>query len=186
MRAQPEAALRPWASGPVSAPRTAWCVGSSGRRRDLRAPSPARVGHPPVPPSHEGEPAVRDGGGGWVNEIRQQHWRLIARIARDTSQRVVVPIYPLLPFGTARDAAVTALDLTWKNPQIDVVQPSDPWLGPLSCRPRPGSGEGASWSRACAPSPTGADPRRGCPPGRAAVPPEVPLRRRRARGRMMG
>lgn len=116
-------------------------------------------------------------GGGWVNEITDQHWKLIARIARDTGQRVVVPIYPLLPFGTARpvrdglvelvraereadhqvrlagdssggqislsaalklrDEGITvsttllspALDLTWKNPRIDAVQPSDPWLG---------------------------------------------------------
>ena len=117
-------------------------------------------------------------GGGWVNEIVPQHWRLIARIARKTNQRVIVPIYPLLPFGTAREARdgvvdliraeldsdhqvrlagdsaggqialsaalhlrdqgtqlpgttllSPALDLTWKNPQIDAVQPFDPWLG---------------------------------------------------------
>lgn len=116
-------------------------------------------------------------GGGWVNEIAGQHWQLIARIARETGQRVVVPIYPLVPFGTAREvrdgvvelvreelrtdhevrlagdsaggqialsAALAlrdeghvlpsttmlspALDLTWKNPKIDAVQPSDPWL----------------------------------------------------------
>lgn len=116
-------------------------------------------------------------GGGWVNEIAGQHWQLIARIARETGQRVVVPIYPLVPFGTARevrDGVVAlvqeeldgegevrlagdsaggqialsvalalrdagrilpsttllspALDLTWKNPRIDAVQPSDPWL----------------------------------------------------------
>ena len=117
-------------------------------------------------------------GGGWVNEIRLQHWQLSARVARETRQRVVVPIYPLVPFGTARevrdgvvelvgveldaghevrlagdsaggqialsvalelrDQGVAlpsttllspALDLTWKNPKIDAVQPSDPWLG---------------------------------------------------------
>lgn len=116
-------------------------------------------------------------GGGWVGEISGQHWRLAARIARETRQRVVVPIYPLVPFGTAREvrdgiirlvrqemsegrevrlagdsaggqialsvalalrdegvalAATTlispALDLTWSNPLIDAVQPSDPWL----------------------------------------------------------
>lgn len=117
-------------------------------------------------------------GGGWVNEITAHHWRLIARIARDTGQRVLVPIHPLLPVGAARQVrdgivglvqaereaghdvrlagdssggqialsvalelrdlgvvlpATTllspALDLTWKNPRIDAVQPSDPWLG---------------------------------------------------------
>lgn len=117
-------------------------------------------------------------GGGWVNEIASQHWQIIARIARDTRQRVVVPIYPLLPLGNAREVCETtvnlvraeveatkqvriagdsaggqialsaalklrdagielqgitllapALDLTWSNPGIDIVQPSDPWLG---------------------------------------------------------
>lgn len=117
-------------------------------------------------------------GGGWVNEITSQHWQIIARIARETGQRVVVPIYPLLPLGNARevcertvalvraeaetteqvriagdssggqialsvalklrDAGIhlqgitllaPALDLTWTNPEIEVVQPSDPWLG---------------------------------------------------------
>lgn len=116
-------------------------------------------------------------GGGWVHEISRQHWHLIARIARETHQRVVVPIHPLLPLGIAREvrdgvldliraeydagyqvrlagdssggqialsAALAlrdegmilpgttllspALDLTWKNPRIDAVQPSDPWL----------------------------------------------------------
>ncbi|WP_246081299.1 alpha/beta hydrolase fold domain-containing protein [Homoserinimonas aerilata] len=122
--------------------------------------------------------AVYVHGGGWVNEITGQHWRLIARIARETGQRVVVPVHPLLPLGAARqvrdgvaelarverdagrevrlagdssggqialsaalklrDDGVTiasttllspALDLTWSNPRIDAVQPSDPWLG---------------------------------------------------------
>lgn len=117
-------------------------------------------------------------GGGWVNEIASQHWQIIARIARETGQRVVVPIYPLLPLGNAREVCETtvnlvraeveaasqvriagdssggqialsvalklrdagirlqgitllapALDLTWTNPGIDIVQPSDPWLG---------------------------------------------------------
>ncbi|MGO3886045.1 MAG: alpha/beta hydrolase fold domain-containing protein [Mycetocola sp.] len=116
-------------------------------------------------------------GGGWVNEIVSPHWSLIARIARETGQRVVVPIYPLVPFATARqvrDGVVAlvrseraagrevriagdsaggqislsvalalrddgivlpattlispALDLSWSNPGIDLVQPSDPWL----------------------------------------------------------
>jgi len=117
-------------------------------------------------------------GGGWVNEIKVQHWRLAARIAAEAGMRVAVPIYPLVPFGTAaqvvpavadlvrtstarfgrtclagdsaggqvalsaaillRDAQHTvprtvlispALDLSLSNPEIDLVQPSDPWLG---------------------------------------------------------
>jgi acetyl esterase/lipase len=117
-------------------------------------------------------------GGGWVNEIHPQHWALVAEIAADTGVAVTVPIYPLVPYGTAaptqdrvvelvrnstaaygptclmgdsaggqialsaalklRDVGVVlprtllispALDLTWSNPRIPQVQPSDPWLG---------------------------------------------------------
>ncbi|PVW06703.1 esterase [Microbacterium sp. Gd 4-13] len=116
-------------------------------------------------------------GGGWVNEIVAQHWQLIAQLAAESGVAVTVPIYPLVPFGTAstahdgvvalvkrsvsrygttmlagdsaggqialsaaqtlRDAGVAvagsilispALDLTWSNPRIPEVQPSDPWL----------------------------------------------------------
>jgi acetyl esterase/lipase len=117
-------------------------------------------------------------GGGWVNEIALQHWLLAAQIAAEAGMTVIVPIYPLVPFGTAEevvttiaDLAVTgpdvgstclagdsaggqialsaavllrdrhqltlpqtvlispALDLSLANPEIDRVQPSDPWLG---------------------------------------------------------
>ncbi|MCJ1697487.1 alpha/beta hydrolase [Rathayibacter caricis] len=117
-------------------------------------------------------------GGGWVNEIHPQHWRLAARIAAEASIAVTLPIYPLVPFGTAlealngvlalvrrslerygptclagdsaggqialsaalalRDEGVVlprtvlispALDLSWSNPRIPEVQPTDPWLG---------------------------------------------------------
>lgn len=50
-------------------------------------------------------------GGGWVNEITGPHWKLIARIARETGQRVVVPIHPLVPLGTARDVRDGVVDL---------------------------------------------------------------------------
>ena len=117
-------------------------------------------------------------GGGWVNQIVVQHWQLAAQIAAEAGTRVAVPIYPLVPFGTAdqvvpavanlvrtstarygstclagdsaggqialsaaillRDDQHTvprtvlispALDLSLSNPEIDLVQPSDPWLG---------------------------------------------------------
>jgi len=117
-------------------------------------------------------------GGGWVNEIVSQHWNLAAQIAVESNTTVTVPIYPLIPFGTAADVAskvvdlvrdnidrfgsaaiggdsaggqislsvalalrdshgITlrqtvlispALDLTWGNPEIPRVQPTDPWL----------------------------------------------------------
>lgn len=40
-------------------------------------------------------------GGGWVNEIHPFHWRLVAQLAAEARTRVVVPIYPLVPHGTA-------------------------------------------------------------------------------------
>ncbi|MEU2173744.1 alpha/beta hydrolase [Nocardia sp. NPDC019219] len=40
-------------------------------------------------------------GGGWVHEIAPQHWALCAAVAADTGAAVTVPIYPLVPFGTA-------------------------------------------------------------------------------------
>ena len=40
-------------------------------------------------------------GGGWVHEIAKQHWQLIAQIAAEARTTVVVPIYPLVPHGTA-------------------------------------------------------------------------------------
>ena len=116
-------------------------------------------------------------GGGWVNEIVGQHWQLIAQLAVEARTTVIVPIYPLIPFGDARqvcDGVVElalraeqahgsvvlagdsaggqivlsaafelrdrgviparttlispALDLTWSNPRIPEVQPTDPWL----------------------------------------------------------
>jgi acetyl esterase/lipase len=117
-------------------------------------------------------------GGGWVNEIVIQHWNLAAQIAAEANTTVTVPIYPLVPFGTAAEVAsfvvdlvrenierygstsiggdsaggqislsvalalrdghgITlpqtvlispALDLSWSNPEIPTVQPSDPWL----------------------------------------------------------
>lgn len=42
-------------------------------------------------------------GGAWVNEITSQHWQLAAQIAAEAGTRVIVPIYPLLPFATAAD-----------------------------------------------------------------------------------
>lgn len=61
-----------------------------------------------VPAPAGGRPSAPDGvvvylhGGGWVHEIAPQHWRLTVRIARETGHRVLVPIHPLLPRGTAR------------------------------------------------------------------------------------
>lgn len=117
-------------------------------------------------------------GGGWVNEIAVQHWQLAAQIAAESATVVSLPIYPLVPFGTAAEVAERvavlvvenrdrhgptclagdsaggqialssalalrddgialpatvlispAVDLSWSNPRIPEVQPTDPWLG---------------------------------------------------------
>ena len=50
-------------------------------------------------------------GGGWVNEIAAQHWKLAAQIAGKGRAEVIVPIFPLVPFATAADVvpAIAAL-----------------------------------------------------------------------------
>lgn len=45
--------------------------------------------------------AVYVHGGGWVNEIDDAHWRFVAALAAESNTAVRVPIYPLLPWGTA-------------------------------------------------------------------------------------
>lgn len=50
-------------------------------------------------------------GGGWVNEIVRQHWRVIAQIAVEAKTTVVVPIYPLIPFGTAEQVVEGVVEL---------------------------------------------------------------------------
>lgn len=50
-------------------------------------------------------------GGGWVNEIVRQHWQLIGQIAVEAQTTVVVPIYPLVPFGTAEVVVAGVVDI---------------------------------------------------------------------------
>lgn len=50
-------------------------------------------------------------GGGWVNEIASQHWKLAAQIAANARVQVVVPIYPLVPFTTAAEVVPTIAEL---------------------------------------------------------------------------
>ena len=46
-------------------------------------------------------------GGGWVNEIKSQHWQLAAHIAVEAQAAVIVPIYPLA--STSRGRAHTVI-----------------------------------------------------------------------------
>lgn len=119
-------------------------------------------------------------GGAWVKEISPFHWRLIAELSASTGTEFTVPIYPLVPRGTAstvvpiladlaealiedvgdsqvillgdsaggalilsaamllRDRQIPAprdivlispvVDLTFTDPLIYEIEPSDPWL----------------------------------------------------------
>jgi monoterpene epsilon-lactone hydrolase len=42
-------------------------------------------------------------GGGYINEIVRAHWRFIGYLTRNAGVHCVVPIYPLVPGGTAKD-----------------------------------------------------------------------------------
>jgi acetyl esterase/lipase len=50
-------------------------------------------------------------GGGWVNEIEPAHWRFVAQLAPETQTAVRVPIYPLVPWGTAGDVVPRVAEL---------------------------------------------------------------------------
>ncbi len=54
-------------------------------------------------------------GGAWVHEIAKPHWRLVERIAAQARARVVVPLYPLVPFGTAADVVPKVTDLAMES-----------------------------------------------------------------------
>ncbi|MFI1913536.1 alpha/beta hydrolase fold domain-containing protein [Nocardia sp. NPDC020380] len=54
-------------------------------------------------------------GGGWVNEIQPQHWSLAADIAVGSATTVTLPIYPLIPFGTADKVIPDMVDLVLAN-----------------------------------------------------------------------
>ncbi|WP_298991358.1 alpha/beta hydrolase fold domain-containing protein [uncultured Pseudokineococcus sp.] len=66
-----------------------------------------------VAPS-EGPPCVRvlyAHGGGWVHEISRWHWALVAQLAAEARAAVTVPVYRLLPHGSAREAVDLAAGL---------------------------------------------------------------------------
>lgn len=50
-------------------------------------------------------------GGAWVHQIAKPHWRFVAQLSAEAGLRVLVPIYPLVPVGTAADVVPTARDL---------------------------------------------------------------------------
>lgn len=50
-------------------------------------------------------------GGSFVHEISPWHWRMVASLAARTGTEFTVPIYPLIPFGTAREVVDGFTDL---------------------------------------------------------------------------
>jgi acetyl esterase/lipase len=50
-------------------------------------------------------------GGAWVHEISPFHWRLVAGLAERTGTEFTVPIYPLVPRGTAGEVVPAVADL---------------------------------------------------------------------------
>jgi len=90
-----EARLRPAPYGPPTR-----------LRRDVRVEVERESGWPvyTVTP-RDGTPrgaVVYVHGGGWVDDIDPAHWALVGQIAAEAKTAVVVPIYPLIPFGNAR------------------------------------------------------------------------------------
>ncbi|GAB2546706.1 alpha/beta hydrolase fold domain-containing protein [Nocardia heshunensis] len=54
-------------------------------------------------------------GGGWVNQVVRQHWELAADIAARAGTTVTLPIYPLIPYGTADQVIPVIADLVRTN-----------------------------------------------------------------------
>lgn len=50
-----------------------------------------------------GRTVVYAHGGGWVTEMSPLHWPFVAKLAAESAATIVVPIYPLIPFGTAAE-----------------------------------------------------------------------------------
>lgn len=50
-------------------------------------------------------------GGGWVNPITPFHWHMVAALAAESATTFIVPIYPLIPFGTAAEVIDGFVDI---------------------------------------------------------------------------
>lgn len=58
-----------------------------------------------------GRTVVYAHGGGWVNEMSPLHWYFVAKLAAEGAATIIVPIYPLIPFGTAGDVVDAFVEL---------------------------------------------------------------------------
>jgi acetyl esterase/lipase len=114
-------ALRPQPYGPPP-----------GLRKDVSLQVTRRSGWPVYTVTPTGSPApqrtvVYLHGGAWVNEIAAQHWQLVGQVAAEARARVIVPIYPLLPFATAAEVVPTIAELVadFATPGHDVCLAGD-------------------------------------------------------------
>ena len=64
------------------------------------------------PKTETNQHAVFSHGGSFVHEISPWHWKMIARLANNTGTEFTVPIYPLIPFGTAAEVVGGVAELT--------------------------------------------------------------------------
>ncbi len=71
-------------------------------------------------------------GGAYVSQILSFHWKFISRLAQDTGYRVVVPIYPLIPYGNYKDSYRLLTELYRKFIKDDVILMGDSAGGALS------------------------------------------------------
>lgn len=55
--------------------------------------------------------ALYSHGGTWFHQIRSVHWNLIAKLAASTGTQFTVPVYPLVPAGTAATVVPAIADM---------------------------------------------------------------------------
>lgn len=64
-------------------------------------------------------------GGGWVNPMTPMHWHFVAHLAAEADTTFVVPIYPLIPFGTAAEVVDGFVDIvletTKENARVSIA-----------------------------------------------------------------
>ena len=70
-------------------------------------------------------------GGAYVSQIMSAHWKYISKLAEATGYRVVVPIYPLIPYGNFKTAYRLLTELYKKFIKDDVILMGDSAGGAL-------------------------------------------------------
>ena len=70
-------------------------------------------------------------GGAYVSQIMSFHWSFISKLAEETGYKVVVPIYPLIPYGNYKTAYRLLTELYRKFIKDDVILMGDSAGGAL-------------------------------------------------------